>query len=191
MLKQFVTATAISGLMISGAFAQTSAPSSAPPAAEKAQAAPVDASKFVAAQKPDQWLATKFSGTDVLGPDNKKVGDVNDLVFGKDGKIEAVVVGVGGFLGIGQKDVALPMTAFEVVPASTSDANTGASSSTAAPSAAASNDPNDVKLKIAMTKEQLQNAPAFERYKAPAPARSTTAPGGGGAMGGGSGARPQ
>jgi sporulation protein YlmC with PRC-barrel domain len=173
MLKTFITATAISGLMVTGAFAQTSAPSSTPPAAT----APSDAGKFIAAQKPDQWLASKFSGTDVLGPNNEKIGDVNDVLFDKEGKISAVIVGVGGFLGIGQKDVALEMASFQVVPASTTAAagNTGTSSS--AP-AAASADPNDVKLKIAMTKEQLQNAPAFERYKAPAPARTTGTTGG-------------
>lgn len=167
MLKTFMAATAISALAATGALAQTTTPA---PAEKPAATSPVDASKFIAAQKSDQWLATKFSGTDVLGPDNKKIGDVNDLVFGKDGRIEAVVVGVGGFLGIGQKDVALPMSAFEIVPASAVDTNTGASG--AAPARATADDPNDVRLKIAMTKEQLQNAPSFERYKAP-PARTT------------------
>ena len=66
-------------------------------------------------QKPDQWLASKFKGTDVIGTDNKKIGDVSDILFDKAGKIEAFVVSVGGFLGIGAKDVALAPTAFEVV----------------------------------------------------------------------------
>jgi len=50
----------------------------------------------VTAQKPDQWLASKFKGTDVLGADNQKSGDVTDILFDKDGKIEAHVVSVGG-----------------------------------------------------------------------------------------------
>ena len=61
----------------------------------------------VSQQKPDQWLASKFKGTDVVGADNQKIGDVTDILFDKNGKIEAYIVSVGGFLGIGAKDVAL------------------------------------------------------------------------------------
>jgi hypothetical protein len=39
---------------------------------------------------------------------NETIGDVNDVLIGDDGKIAAVIVGVGGFLGMGEKDVALP-----------------------------------------------------------------------------------
>ena len=42
---------------------------------------------------------------------------MSDILFDKDGKIEAYVVGVGGFLGIGAKDVALAPSAFQIVPA--------------------------------------------------------------------------
>src|SRR5256885_7335234 len=56
--------------------------------------------KFVNSQRQDQFLASKFKGTDVIGADDKKIGDVSDILFDKDGKIEAYVVGVGGFLGI-------------------------------------------------------------------------------------------
>ena len=71
--------------------------------------------KFVNSQRQDQYLASKFKGTDVIGADDKKIGDVSDILFDKDGKIEAYVVGVGGFLGIGAKDVALAPSAFQVV----------------------------------------------------------------------------
>jgi hypothetical protein len=182
MLKTFVTATAISALMVSGAFAQaqqsppaspapSATPATPPAATPGAPAAKTGgAAQFIAAQKSDQWLASKFNGTDVLGPNNEKIGDVNDVLFGKDGKIVGVIVGVGGFLGIGQKDVALDMDAFQVVPASTSSDNTGST-------AGAMDDPNNVKLKVAMTKDQLKEAPAFERYKAPARTTGST-PGG-------------
>ena len=64
--------------------------------------AAVDSSaKFINSQRQDQYLASKFKGTDVIGTDDKKIGDVSDILFDKDGKIEAYVVGVGGFLGIG------------------------------------------------------------------------------------------
>src|SRR4029078_13179468 len=82
-----------------------------------AAAAPSGGSaKFVSSQTSDQWVASKFKGTDVLGPNNEKVGDVADVLFTKDGKVLAYIVGVGGFLGIGQKDVAIEPSSFQVVP---------------------------------------------------------------------------
>ena len=50
------------------------------------------AAQIVNSQKPDQWLASKFKGTDVIGADNEKIGDVSDILFDKTGKIEAFVV---------------------------------------------------------------------------------------------------
>jgi len=186
MLKTFLTATAIGGLMLSSALAQSPAPpppaaTPAPPpttmTAPKSDMAPApraDAAgkaSFVSAQKSDQWLSSKFKGTDVLGPNNEKIGDVKDLLFDKSGKIDALIVGVGGFLGIGEKDVALDMAAFTVVPASTTSGNTGATMATTA-----TDDPNNIKLKVAMTKDELKNAPAFEAYKAPSRTTSSNTP---------------
>ena len=65
-------------------------------------------------QAQDQWLATKFKGTDVIGTNNEKIGDVNDMLFDQNGRVVAYIVGVGGFLGIGPKDVALAPTAFQM-----------------------------------------------------------------------------
>ena len=124
------------------------APSSA--AAEK---------KFINSQRSDQFLASKFKGTDVVGNDNEKIGDISDILFDKSGKIEAYVLGVGGFLGIGAKDVALAPSAFQVVPGDKSKNE-------------------DDKLKLGMTKDELKQAATFEPYKAPS---ATTGMGAGGA----------
>ena len=157
MVKTFIIATVASGLMLSTALAQQAAPADTP-----ATAATKSDAKLIMAQGKDQWVASKFKGTDVIGANNEKIGDVDDMLFDKNGKILAFIVGVGGFLGIGQKDVALDMTAFQVVPADTGS-NTGATGSSAA-----SDDPSNIKLKLAMTKDELKAAPAFEYYKAPA-----------------------
>jgi hypothetical protein len=155
MLKNLLITTAVSGLMITGAFAQGSttapAPGSAPATTNRAAPAPADSAKFIPAQGADQWVFSKFKGTDVLGADDAHVGDVNDLLFDKQGKVDGVIVGVGGFLGIGEKNVAIDLSAFQVVPA---DANNA--------------DPNNVKLKVAWTKDQLKNAPDFQYYKSSA-----------------------
>jgi hypothetical protein len=48
----------------------------------------------------------------LIGPDNAQVGSVNDMLFDKNGKIVGLIVGVGGFLGIGEEGVAIDMSAF-------------------------------------------------------------------------------
>src|SRR3954453_23748145 len=132
----------------------TSTPSSSTTAAKPADSTgAVAADKFVTKQAPDQFLASKFKGTDVIGTDDKKIGDVSDILFDKDKKILAYIVGVGGFLGIGQKDVALDPAAFQQVPGSSA---------------------NDYKLRLSMTKDELKNAPTFEPYKEARPATTSS-----------------
>src|ERR1700681_4713290 len=55
----------------------------------------------------DQWRASKFVGLNVYNANNEKIGDINELLIGKDGQIDRVVVGAGGFLGMGEHNVAL------------------------------------------------------------------------------------
>src|SRR6266704_2091857 len=133
MLKTLMISAAVSALMVSGALAQ----------ADK----PPDSAKFIAAQSTDQWVFSKFKGTDVLGPDNAHIGSVTDMLFDKSGKILGLVVGVGGFLGIGEKSVAIDMSAFQAVPASTGTSTTGGGP------VVRSEDPTNVKLKVTWTKD--------------------------------------
>jgi sporulation protein YlmC with PRC-barrel domain len=70
-------------------------------------AAPSDSPQFVGRQESSDWLASELIGKVVLNANNKAIGDVNDIVYDKDGKAIAVLIGVGGFLGLGEKDVAL------------------------------------------------------------------------------------
>jgi sporulation protein YlmC with PRC-barrel domain len=179
MLKTLMISAAISALMVSGALAQADmSPKPAAPAAPaaKTDAAPHDTAKFIAAQSTDQWVFSKFKGTDVLGPDNAHIGNVSDMLFDKNGKILGLIVGVGGFLGIGEKSVAIDMSAFQPVPADTgsSSSSTGAGGNTAM--ASRNDDPTMVKLKVSWTKDQLKNAPDFQYYKPPA--RTTSGAGG-------------
>jgi hypothetical protein len=172
MLKKLMISAAIGALMVSGAMAQANPPAS-PPAKTEATA-PSDA-KFIAAQGSDQWVFSKFKGTDVIGPDNAKVGDVTDILFDRNGKILGLVVGVGGFLGIGEKSVAIDMSAFQVMPADTVADNTKTTApaprnNSPAPTATAARepDPTVVKLKVSWTKDQLKSAPDFQYFKVPA-----------------------
>jgi hypothetical protein len=141
MLKKLMITTASLALLTSAAMAQTPDQTQpAPPAATTSKA------QVITEQKSDQLLASKLKGTDVIGSNNEKIGDVNDMLFDKDGKILAYVVGVGGFLGIGSKDVALSPMSFKVVPA---------------------NERESMKLQLAMTKDELKTAADFKPYKEP------------------------
>ena len=166
MLKTFMISAAVSALMVSGALAQ----------ADK----PADSAKFITSQSQDQWVFSKFKGTDVLGPDNAHIGNVNDMLFDKQGKIFGLIVGVGGLLGIGEKNVAIDMGAFQPVPYDTGSSTSGGSTATR------NDDPTMVKLKVSWTKDQLKEAPDFQYYKPP----SRTSSGAGGAPTTGMAPRP-
>jgi sporulation protein YlmC with PRC-barrel domain len=60
--------------------------------------------------KPDQMRASKVIGSTVYDVQNQNIGDVKDIVLDKDGQVSAVVVGVGGFLGMGEKNVAVKLS---------------------------------------------------------------------------------
>ncbi len=171
MLSKLLITTAVSGLIISGAIAQSETPT-APPAKDQS-AAPKESTsaseaKFVPSQSAEQWVFTKFKGSDVVGPDDASIGSVSDLLFDGTGKIIGVVVGVGGFLGIGTKTVAIDMSAFNAMPADTGNKDN-------APTGNA-NDPTMVKLKVAWTKDQLKDAPDFQYYKPPVRTGATSSP---------------
>ncbi len=199
MLNKIMITTALSGLMIGGALAQNpttqpmspsqpqatspSQPQATQPAmpgvkaAERAaQSSPSMAggeAKFINAQATDQWLSSNFIGVDVVGPDNEKIGDITDILFERNGNVVGYVVGVGGFLGIGAKNVALAPTSFEVVAADAKRATTGSAATTARA--------DDVKLKLNMTKDQLTQAASFEsKREQDSKARSAAQPAPGG-----------
>jgi 3-oxoacyl-ACP reductase-like protein len=100
MIRKLLITTAAAALMAGGAFAQTAAPApAAPPAAE------APAMKTPVATAEGQLVSnligeTVYNGT---GDNAENIGDVNDLVIGANGAVDQIIVGVGGFLGIGEK----------------------------------------------------------------------------------------
>ena len=55
----------------------------------------------------DGWLTSKLVGVAIYGPENKKVGSIIDVLMKPDGNADSMVIGLGGFLGIGEKDVSV------------------------------------------------------------------------------------
>jgi len=124
MIRTLLTSTAIAALLTAGVIAQDTTPADPNAPAMEAPATPsTDAAPAAdAVQAPTSILATGYTVTDVdnlateiIGKqvyssdatDAEHIGDVNNLVVGTNGQIAAVVIGVGGFLGIGEKNVAV------------------------------------------------------------------------------------
>jgi sporulation protein YlmC with PRC-barrel domain len=122
-MKKFVTIALLGTAIASGvAYAQTAQPADrAAPAATTSPAASSD--KMMLKGK---WRASKLMGLDVYNEANEKLGDVNELILDKDGKVSAVVIGVGGFLGMGEHDIAVTMDKLKFVeePVRTSSTST-------------------------------------------------------------------
>jgi hypothetical protein len=145
MKRTLMAIAAVGGLMVSTALAQSpTTPSTAPsamPSTSTTTTTTTGSQSSISQQSADQWLFSKFNGTDVIGTDDAKIGDVSDILFDKQGKVDALIVGVGGFLGIGSKDVALPVNAFQTVPGNNGGAD---------------------KLRLSMTKDQLKQMAEFK-----------------------------
>jgi sporulation protein YlmC with PRC-barrel domain len=92
-------------------------------------------SQFLTQQEQSHFRASKFVGLAIYGQDNQRIGDVNEILIDNTGNAKALVLGVGGFLGIGEKNVAVPFSAVEWVnerPASTAAAGGSAGQNTGA-----------------------------------------------------------
>lgn len=198
MIRTLLATTAIATLLTAGVIAQDAttpadpnAPATEAPAAP--ETAPADTTTTTTTTEttvtaPASILATGYTVTDkdnlateIIGKqvysseaaDAENIGNVNNLVIGDNGQIAAVVIGVGGFLGIGEKNVAVNYSELQWVVA----------------------DDNTERFVLPTTKEALQSAPDFKAEDqtpppsaapadstAPAPADGTMAPADGGAM---------
>src|SRR6185437_2687111 len=80
-------------------------------AAMAALSTPAFAADTLSSLPPDSWTITNYYKQNVYDKAQSTVGKIDDVLVDKTGKITALMVGVVGFLGMGEKDVALPFTA--------------------------------------------------------------------------------
>jgi opacity protein-like surface antigen len=153
MMKQTLTAAALAVVLATPAFAQTAKPDATgnPTAQSTMPSMATDQAAFVQNQHATDWRGSKLIGATVYGPDNASIGDINDVLIANDGKINAVVIGVGGFLGVGEKNVAIPFAKLNV---------------TRKPESAAI-----AKITVGYSKAELNGAPKFAYFE---PATSET-----------------
>ena len=102
--------SALAGTLFVAALANAQQPAGTPVTA--APDAAVKAHEFVQSLRPHQWRVSKLIGVDVYGPDDEKLGDISDVLVAADGD-QVIVIGVGGFLGLGDREVAVPLRSIE------------------------------------------------------------------------------
>jgi sporulation protein YlmC with PRC-barrel domain len=73
-----------------------------------------EAGQFQTSVPSDALTISNYYDQDVYDNQNNKIGDVKDILLDKEGRVSAVIIGVGGVLGIGEKDVAVPFNALKV-----------------------------------------------------------------------------
>src|SRR3954451_8025708 len=108
-MKHLASVLLATALISAPALAQTTAPASNPPASTTA-AAPANTGHWMTQEKAGQWRASKLKGLNVYNNNNEKIGDIDELLVDSTGKVEAVVIGAGGFLGMGEHNVAVPFS---------------------------------------------------------------------------------
>lgn len=95
---------------------------------------------FVVAEA-DFLTSEKLTGASVYDANDDLIGEIGDLVLADDGTANQAIIDVGGFLGMGEKPVALDMTQIDILR---------------------QQDGDEVRVYLPMTKEQLESLPAFE-----------------------------
>jgi sporulation protein YlmC with PRC-barrel domain len=125
-----------------------------------------------------EWRGSKLIGVNVYNTNNESLGEINELLISQSGKVEAVVIGVGGFLGIGERNVAVPLEKIkwvnEPVPSSAgtsaatrpagapTGSTTGAATTTTTTTTTKSNEWYPDHAVYNATKDELKALPEFK-----------------------------
>jgi sporulation protein YlmC with PRC-barrel domain len=99
MVIKIVAVAAVVSTLTAAAYAQQSHTTGAAPATQ---------SQTLTTLPPDASTVTNWYKQNVYDPSDRKIGEIKDVLVSKDGKISAFIVSAGGFLGVGEKDVAVP-----------------------------------------------------------------------------------
>jgi sporulation protein YlmC with PRC-barrel domain len=100
------------------------------PAAPSATAAPSTVTSA------SMWRASKLIGLNIYNEQNEKLGDINEILVDKSGKIDGVVIGVGGFLGMGERNIKVDMAKLKFVNEPAKSSSTSSTTSTTTTGAA-------------------------------------------------------
>lgn len=177
MLSKFLAAATLgSALIAAPALAQTST-------APASSASTSSATSEQSASAAGLWQGSKLIGLNVYDTQNQKIGSIVQLMVDKDGAVKSVVIGVGGFLGMGERDVAVKFSELkwsnEPVPSTTSSSSSappasnrpaGMRSNNSTTGAGATSSPKGPTTYpdhavLSTTKDQLKAMPQFDYTK--------------------------
>ncbi len=116
-----------------------------------------------------EWQASKLINMNVYNDQNQKIGDIKELLIDKSGKIDQVAIAVGGFLGMGEHDVAVK---FDQLKWSNAPVSSTSASSSTTPATTGANTSSSGSVKnypdhavLSATKDQLKAMPQFDYSK--------------------------
>lgn len=171
LMKSIAAGLAGTALLATAAFAQT-------PPASTADKAPTAATTTTTSAS-GEWRASKMAGVKVYNDANENIGSVNDLLMDKSGNVKIAVIGVGGFLGMGEHLVAVPYDKLKFVneavaytgtsanpnakpPATTTTGAATGTDKTATTTSSSSSKWYPDHAVFNATKDQLKNMPEFK-----------------------------
>jgi hypothetical protein len=135
-VKSLTAALAGTALLATIASAQTPTPTT-----DRANPGSASSATISSSSLQSDWRASKVVGLKVYNDSNESVGSINDLLMDKSGNIKAAVLGVGGFLGLGEHLVAIPLDKIKFVNEPVAYTGTASSSGTATPSSTSKGSP--------------------------------------------------
>ncbi|MDI7865249.1 PRC-barrel domain-containing protein [Rhizobiaceae bacterium n13] len=152
-MNKFLTTTALTLVLLGG---NAYAANMAPITMYEQQATDIQASNFIGMRiyATETQLSNDMTVKQGANKDWDDIGEVNDVILSRDGAVKAVVLGVGGFLGMGEKDVAIPMESVKFVKDG--------------------DDADDYFLVVNLNKQMLTDAPAYRAPMEKADAAMTT-----------------
>lgn len=118
-----------------------------------------------------EWRSSKLIGLNVYNDQNEKLGDINEILLDRSGKVDGIVIGVGGFLGMGERDIKVDMSKLKFVD---EPVRTSATTTTTTTTTGAANRPvttttranakwyPDHAILSGVTKDQLKSMPQFK-----------------------------
>lgn len=170
MNKSLLLGGLLSSVVIVTAFAQSNPP--APPAATPSPSATVTTTT---SSTSTMWRASKLVGVNVYNDQDEKLGSISEVLIDKSGKVDGVVIGVGGFLGMGQHDIKVELSKLKFVDepvrssAATSTTTTGAAPGANRPATTTTTTTSSAKkwypdhaILSGASKDQLKAMPEFK-----------------------------
>ena len=174
-MRKIIFGSLLASTMLVPAFAQTNPPASTTPSAQPSTPPATSSSATVAPKAHgDMWRASKLIGLNVYNDQNEKLGDISEVLLDKSGKVDGIVIGVGGFLGMGKHDILVQMDKLKFVnepvrTSSTTSTTTGSAarpatspSTTTSTSSTASKWYPDHAVLSGATKESLKSMAEFK-----------------------------